>query len=157
MRPGCACWSAPARVPAGPLTDDPDLHLLVDGSRLDAVSRDGEVHRFELPATRETVRIVSRAAAPDELGVSRDPRVLGVALRRIVLLEGARSSVVKAPDSCLVEGFHGFESTGGLRWTNGDALLPVAFHNQCPEVANLLLHICATTRYLADSAGQQAA
>jgi Hint domain len=143
--------------PGLPLTEDPDLHLLVDGSRVDAVSRLGEVYLFQLPAGREVVRIVSRSAAPDELGVSRDPRVLGVALRRIVFRQGTRFSVVKAPDDRLAEGFHGFESTGALRWTNGDALLPAALHNQYRGVVDLLLHVCATTRYLAGSATRQAA
>ena len=39
-------------------------------------------------ARPETVRIVSRGGAPQELGVARDPRVLGVALWRITLRQG---------------------------------------------------------------------
>jgi hypothetical protein len=50
--------------PGIPTTDDPDLHLLVDGRRMDAVSRNDVWHVFHLPTPPATVRIVSRAGAP---------------------------------------------------------------------------------------------
>jgi hypothetical protein len=63
--------------PGGPMTDDPDLHLLVDGRRVDAVVRDDVWHEFRLPSPPASVRIVSPSAAPQEMGLARDPRCLG--------------------------------------------------------------------------------
>ena len=62
--------------PGLPLSDDPDLHLTVDGARLDAMARCGSAYVFALPALARSVRIVSRAAAPAKLGLARDPRRL---------------------------------------------------------------------------------
>jgi hypothetical protein len=64
------------------LTNDPDVHLIVDGERVDATSVRGGTYAFRLPTTPDTVRLASNAAAPTELGLLRDPRTLGVAIRR---------------------------------------------------------------------------
>ena len=61
-----------------PLTDDTDLHLLVDGRRLDAMQQRADPYVYNLPGV--PVRIVSRAEAPHELGLACDPRCLGAAL-----------------------------------------------------------------------------
>jgi hypothetical protein len=71
-----------------PITDDPDLHLMVDGRRLDPTARDRDAFVFALPTRPDAVRIASRAAVPQELGVARDPRSLRVALRRVVVQQG---------------------------------------------------------------------
>jgi len=47
-------------------TEDSDLHLLVDGERINALRRDGSLYRFMLPETFAQVRIVSRAGLPQE-------------------------------------------------------------------------------------------
>ena len=52
-----------------PMTDDPDLHLMVDGQRVDAALRSGALHIFRLAARPTTARIVSRSGVPQELGV----------------------------------------------------------------------------------------
>ena len=90
--------------PGVPLSDDPDLHVLVDGRREDALARCGAAYVFRLPALARSVRIVSRAAAPAELGLARDPRVLGVALRAITLFQGARCHMIEMTDAALSEG-----------------------------------------------------
>ena len=72
------------------LTDDPDLHLLVDGKRLDAIERRDGTHVFRLTAKPRSVRVVSHAAAPQQLGLARDPRTLGVAVRQLVLVQPRR-------------------------------------------------------------------
>ena len=69
----------------------------------------GSTHIFTLTGCPREVRIVSRSAAPDELGVARDPRVLGIALRQIVLRQGTRFHTIKAADTRLAEGFHAVE------------------------------------------------
>jgi hypothetical protein len=133
------------------LEDDPDLHLLVDGCRLDAGRRVGSAYIFSLPAAASSVRIVSRAAAPAELGLARDPRLLGIALRRIVVRAGAQFRIVGMTDDRLAEGFHGYEADGDRRWTNGDALLPAALFDGLSGPAELVLLVEGTAQYRADA------
>ena len=129
------------------LTDDPDLHLLVDGVRIDPASRFGTALSFRLAARPETIRIVSRSAAPAELGLARDPRVIGVALTRIMLCKGVRLRVMEAEDPSLSGGFHGFEPALGLRWTDGDATLPAALFEGFDGAMELVLHLGGSARY----------
>jgi hypothetical protein len=140
-----------------PLTDDPDLHLLVDGRRLDAVEWTGDVHVFRLPAVPSTLRIVSRAATPSELGLARDPRPLGVALRRLVLRKMTQFRIINAEEKRLGDGFHAFEPETGLRWTNGDAAIPTDLCVDFTGSFEVVLDIGATTRYLEDGSVQRVA
>ena len=133
--------------PGLPLSDDAYLHVMVDGARLDAVARCGSAYVFRLPAVARSVRIVSRAAAPAELGLARDPRVLGVGLSGIVLRQGSWFPSVEVSDPALSEGFHGFEPDNGLRWTDGDAALPAALLDALEGSKELVLHVGATTLY----------
>jgi len=141
------------------LTDETDLHLLVNGDRVDVEHSVNGAHVFRLPVVDQitTVRIVSRAAAPDELGLARDPRSLGVALRRVVLRKGSRSRIVNVADDRLVEGFHGYEQDGGIRWTDGDAALPIDLFEDFAGGAELVLQLGGTARYIADFRCQEAA
>jgi hypothetical protein len=107
-----------------PMTDDPDLHLIVDDKRVDIAQRFGQVRVFRLPCRPEKVAIASREVVPAEFGFARDPRSLGVALRRIVVRQGATTETLLADDVRLTDGFHGYEATDDLRWTNGRASLP---------------------------------
>ncbi len=138
-----------------PLTDDPDLHLLVNGQRLEPASRHGGAYVFRLVVRPETVRIASRTAAPQELGLARDPRLLGVALRGIALRQGKRFRVTKAVDERLIEGFHAFERENGLRWTDGDAELPATLFNGFDGAMELVLHVGAAAQYALDAGSQK--
>jgi hypothetical protein len=130
------------------LTNDPDLHLLVDGDRLDLTSRHGMNHVFALPARPTAVSIMSRAGAPAEMGLARDPRTLGVAVRRIALRQGTQFRVMEAADALLAEGFYAFEPDNGLRWTDGNAGLPQALFKGFDGPTELVLHVGCTTQYL---------
>ena len=140
--------------PGLPLTGDADFHLVVDGRRLDAGMRRGPAHVFRLASVPRSVRLVSRAAAPQELGLARDPRVLGVAIRRVVATRGTRQLMLEAADASLTVGFHGPEteadSGAGFRWTDGDALLPPALFAGFDGPFDLEVHLTATTSYVAD-------
>ena len=57
--------------PGQPVTDDPGLHLLVDGRRVEARSRRGGTYVFSLPIEPAEVRVMSRAGVPAELGFAR--------------------------------------------------------------------------------------
>jgi hypothetical protein len=111
--------------PGLPLTSDPDLHLLVDGARLDPIERHAECYVFRLPEPPHSVRICSRSGAPQEMGLARDPRLLGVALRQIMLARGRWLRLIEADDARLSDGYHAFEPEIGIRWTDGDAVLPL--------------------------------
>jgi hypothetical protein len=133
--------------PEIPRTDDPDLHLLIDGERIDAMSRHGSTLIFALSGRPAGARIMSRAGAPAELGLARDPRVLGVAIQTIAVRQGTRFRVIEAADPALTEGFHDFEPDGCLRWTNGDAGLPPALFDGFEGLMELVLHVGGTTQY----------
>jgi hypothetical protein len=130
-----------------PTTDQPDLHLLVDGRRVDGQRRPNDVYAFQLPGPPREVRVVSRAAVPAELGLARDPRLLGVALRRVMLWRGAELRLIEASDTSLSEGFHPFEPGSGFRWTDGDAGLPAALCDGIGGPSELHLQVGCTTRY----------
>jgi hypothetical protein len=136
--------------PGLPMTDDPDLHLLVDGTRVDITWRRDAARLFRLPPRPGRVVVVSRHGVPQELGLARDPRPLGVALRRIVLRQGVRLVVVEAEDARLAQGFHLYEHDVGVRWTNGEGVLPAELFERFTGPVELELHLGGTTHYLAD-------
>ncbi len=130
-----------------PLTDDPGLRLLVGGQWVKAQYHHGTAHMFALSSARDGVRVVSRSAVPQELGVARDPRELGVALRRVVLRQDARFQIITASDERLTNGFHSFEPDTGLRWTDGDGVLPAELFHEFDGPLELVLDVGCTTRY----------
>ncbi len=87
-----------------------------------------------------------------ELGASRDARVLGVAVRRIVMREGRRLRMIEAADTALDNGFHLLEPDNAFCWTDGDALVPTAIFADVYGVCEVGLHIGCTARYVADAA-----
>jgi hypothetical protein len=131
-----------------PLTEQTDLHLLVDGARVDAIQRAGGVFVFHLSDRPAAVRIVSRSVVPQELGLARDPRRLGVALRQVVVRQGTRFRVVAARDDRLADGFHEYEPDHDLVWTDGDAGLPDALLAWLSGRGEVVLTIASTTRYI---------
>jgi hypothetical protein len=139
------------------LTDDPDLHLRVDGRRIDPEGREGDVYVFRVPAARRDVRIASRATAPDEIGLARDPRVLGVPLWRVIVRAGTRFQTMCASDERLVDGVHAYEHEAGVRWTSGDAPVPAAWLQDWAGPLELVLHLRGATTYIDDGRWRSAA
>lgn len=133
--------------PGVPITDEPDLHLLVDGCRVEGRIQPNGVHLFRLTTPPTDVRVVSRAGAQDELGLARDPRLLGVALRRITIWQGHRVTTVAADDPRLCDGFHDYESDNDFRWTDGEAVLPASIFGNAKGAIDLELHVAGTTKY----------
>ncbi len=131
-----------------PLTREPNLHLLVDGKRIDAIGRSDSEYAFRLTATPRTVRIRSRAAVPQEVGIERDERVLGVALRRIVLAQPLRQRAIDAKDTSLTDGFYEFEADHKFRWTTGDAAIPAELFAGAQGPCMLMLQLGATAQYI---------
>jgi hypothetical protein len=135
-----------------PLTDDPDLHLIVDGKRVDAMDRRGKVLVFHLSDQPQSVHVASREVVPSEFGIARDPRSLGVALRRIAVRQGTNFELIEADDSRLAGGFHDYEPTDDLRWTDGYAALPIEAFTRFKGSAEVVLHLAGVTRYPEDGA-----
>jgi hypothetical protein len=130
-----------------PTTNDPDLHLLIDGVRVDGCHLTHNIISFAIPAHASRIVIASRAAAPDMLGTFRDPRRLGVAISRIVIWQDAAPLIIDADDEALTHGFHNYEPAEGCRWTNGHGLLPPMSLPHASKPRELHLTIRHTARY----------
>ena len=136
--------------PGLPLTAEPDLHLLVDGQRVDALARAATMAVFRLPQPPGSVRLVTRAAAPQELGLARDSRCLGVAVRRIEVQQGLACRTIIAGDARLASGFHAVEPGTLIQWTNGDAVVPAGLFAGLTGPLDLVVHLRATAQYIDD-------
>jgi|GEM_PF-6482260 len=122
---------------------DPDLHLLVNGRRIDGF-REGDAWRFDAPAG--TITIASRAAIPGEIRLADpDRRRLGVAIADICL-DGRRLDLA---DARLSAGFHRVEPEG-WRWTDGAGVI------RLDAPATLGLRLGPTLTYWADVAPSRA-
>ncbi|WP_158927551.1 Hint domain-containing protein [Acidisphaera sp. S103] len=137
--------AGPTELPS--LTDDADLHLIVDGMRVDAREQTDGTHMFRLRSQPKSVIIGSRAAAPAELGFARDPRCLGAALRRVTIRQGAKFMLIDADDERLTDGFHDYEPAENIRWTNGYAALPIEAFARFDQGAEVAVHLGGSTRY----------
>jgi hypothetical protein len=105
------------------LTEDPDLHLIVDGQIVRAQSIANNRHRFAIPAGATAVWLASRTAIPAEVtATSRDRRRLGVCVTQISLRDEYMSFDVDYAYPDFSEGFYDAERSH--RWTNGRARLP---------------------------------
>jgi len=143
--------------PQMPTTEEPDLHLLVDGQRVDTAWRGDAWHVFHLPAPAANVRIVSRSVVPQEIGVARDPRCLGVALRRIMVTCDAQIRTIEAADTLLTNGFHQYEAGNGIRWTDGDAGLPADLFEGFAGPLEIAIRLGGRTCYVDQGTQLQAA
>jgi autotransporter-associated beta strand protein len=136
------------------LIDDPDLHLLLDGRRLDAIAYEPAIHPFqgiyrfrieEMPA--RDLRIASRHIVPALTGTSRDPRRLGVAIRSVLLRDGDGAIELAFGSRWFVEGFHSPELAEGFRWTDGYAQVPQRCLALFDGPFEIMIDVGCTTRY----------
>ena len=106
-----------------------DLHLLVDGVRVDPAVR-GLSARFTVPAGAKSVWLVSDTAVPaDIVPGSPDRRSLGLCVAALVIDDGFGAPCAMAlDDPSLCIGFHVVEREGDVawRWTAGRARLPAS-------------------------------
>lgn len=129
-----------------PMTDDADLHLLVDGKRVEADK--GSPTVFSLAAAPQSIRIVSRAVVPQEIGFARDSRCLGVALRSISVRQSDEIRLAMAHDDRLTLGFHGYEADNDFIWTDGYAELPTDLFTGFDGPIRIVLSVGGTTHYV---------
>ena len=130
-----------------PLTDDPDLHLIVDGARVDPLYQRGSLYGFRLPSRPQSLVVASLTGVPAALGIVRDPRPLGVALRQVTARQGAKFMLLDADDPRLTVGFHNYEPADRLRWTNGHGELPAEAFIRFGRGAELMLRLGGATQY----------
>lgn len=122
-------------VPSTHITSDPDLHLLVDGQRVNPIELNANGRTsftFLLPQTAKHVRLVSRKNRPLHIGQSNDLRELGFCVQELsAAYEGGHASVTfSAQHPKLEDNYYpasGANSANNKpeRWTNGDAYVPV--------------------------------
>ena len=111
-------------------TTEADLHLMVDGRRIQPVSTRIGRHVFVLPRNASSMRLMSRACAPAQIAPYReDRRLLGVAVSQLVLRQGAEQVQIPVDHPMLSRGWHAVEREGQelRRWTDGGAELPIQF------------------------------
>jgi len=89
--------------------------------------------------------------------LARDPRCLGVALRRIVVSRRARVRTIEATDPSLTEGFHQFEPNNEIRWTDGNAAVPADLLRGIAGPLVITLLLGGSTTYVEDGAQQRVA
>jgi antigen 43 len=115
-------------VVAPPMVEDPDLHILADGQRIQPVSDRDSCYVFMVPAGVRTVSLSSRFAIPADKMVSnvRDTRRLGVSVNSIAIRSGNSDTVLSADHPELRDGWNAVEQEGATmwRWTNGAAMIP---------------------------------
>ncbi|GGE91221.1 Hint domain-containing protein [Sphingomonas prati] len=119
------------------VTDDPDLHLMVDDVRVDPCMIDGNFYGFRVGAGTGDIRIGSRHAVPAFTRSARDFRQLGVALRGFLVRDASGETQVAAATPDWGSGFHAVEE-GAFRWTNGAAMLPKRHHARHGEMEVVL-------------------
>jgi hypothetical protein len=118
-----------------------DLHLIVDGARIEPVIR-GLACRFEIPASAQEVRLASPIARPADAGQS-DERELGVCISALTLCDGfGENRQIDLADPRLdASGFHTLEE-GPRRWTSARARLPAEYFQNCPDGTFLRVDLC---------------
>ena len=126
------------------VTDDPDLHLIVDGEIVQPDSVGACLCRFAIPAGGRAVWLASRSAVPAETAAAgRDIRRLGVAVERLVLCDGDLSIEAWHGHPGMSDGFHEDEATH--RWTDGLGRLSEALLRPFAGAFSLELHLAPST------------
>ncbi|AXH72284.1 MAG: hint domain protein [Caudoviricetes sp.] len=113
---------------ARPLTNASDLHLTTEtGAIIRPARQNNERVMFMIPDGIESVRIVSNASRPcDVIGpFIDDRRYLGILVGTVTLFEGNRTrTLTDYLHDTKLPGWNNVEE-GNMRWTNGNALLPL--------------------------------
>jgi hypothetical protein len=73
--------------------------------------------------------------------------MLGVAIQRIVLAHARRQRAIAADAASLTKGYHAFEANFGIRWTDGDAVVPADLFAGMSSPGLLMLHLGGAAMY----------
>jgi len=125
----------------GGTTDDPDVHLLVDGARLEPATSGDFIYRFALDRPpRTSLRLCSRTGVMSLVGIDRsDHRRLGVPVTKIALWHAGIATRFEYDAPQLQEGgCHPAED--GYCWTDGEFTLPLRFFTGLNGGFTLVVH-----------------
>lgn len=115
-------------LPKVEAVEDPDLHLIVDGRRIEAVSDREARFVFVVPAGAKSVVLASRASilADQMAPLVRDTRRIGVRILSAVIQSGGSQTVLPADHPAFQQGWHDVDTHGSVpwRWTNGAGTIP---------------------------------
>ncbi len=115
-------------LPVAHVINEPDLHILADGQRIQPVSDRDSRYVFTVPAGTQSVTLASRFCIPADrmLPGQRDTRRLGVSVNWIAVRSGDQETILTADDPALQDGWNATEQAGTTmwRWTNGAAAIP---------------------------------
>jgi hypothetical protein len=134
-------------------TTDPDLHLLADGQRIDPCADENQQkdhrarYRFRLGRRPRQLLIASRHFVPIRMGLGRDQRQLGVAIRSIDLDSASYCVSIDWSSTQLNAGFNAPEDEAQHRWTNGSALIPSSCFVAFDGPFEVQLEIVCTGKY----------
>lgn len=110
------------------VTTEATPRLLVKGRTLRPLMVHGDVMTFVVPTGAPSIRLVSRASAPNALRPwEEDSRSLGLSVRRIRVSETGMVHDVPLDHPGLTVGWWALEGceTDAWRWSIGDSVLPV--------------------------------
>ncbi len=140
-------WRARLRTRAQSLGATPaahqDVHLMIDGTRLDPERHRDGAWVFAVPDTAARIRLCSAAGVPAEMDVaSDDERLLGVGVGSLAF----NGQPVALDDARLGAGWHGMETQDEIawRWTDGDAALDIAGPGRLMVGIVRVMHVWAT-------------
>jgi len=116
---------AQARAQGWSTTPNMDLHLIVDGVRVDG-DADDELARFLFPASAKRVELSSATFVPERQGICGDSRRLGMPVTGMMMEDGFRHRVDLSIVDDLTDGMHELqeEHDRRWRWTKGAVPLP---------------------------------
>jgi hypothetical protein len=134
-------------------TDDPDLHLVADGERIEAEAIDFHAHnhqgvyRFRFERAPNELTIVSRSMRAMEMGINHDPRRVGVAIRSIELHGSGYRLAIGYDSPRLADGFNNAEPEERQCWTTGASPLLRTALALFDGPFEVLIEVVCTARY----------
>jgi antigen 43 len=115
-------------IPVPSLIDSPDLHLLVDGKRVQPTSDRNNRYVFMVPTGAKSVTLASRFCIPSDKMIPgvRDTRRLGVSVNWMAIRTSTTEIILPADHPALTSGWNSAERDGTTiwRWTTGAATIP---------------------------------
>jgi hypothetical protein len=134
-------------------TDDPDLHLVADGRRVDSFAVEHRTHgfqglyRFRLRRPPEALCLASRSMVPQLMGINHDPRRVGVAVRSITVAGQGCTIYIDYDSPRFADGFNAPEPDAEHRWTTGEAIVPAGTFGLFEGGFELAIDIVCTAKY----------
>jgi hypothetical protein len=115
-------------IPTPKLIENPDVHLIVDGKRLQPTSDRSNRFVFMVPAGATSVALASRFCIPADKMVPgvRDTRRLDVSVDWMAIRTTTAETILAADHPGLTSGWNDAETDGATtwRWTDGSAVIP---------------------------------